>query len=68
MYTRNRHQLGLTLLYRQRQVTKNNTPFSLAQKMLPRELLQELRMEPVKKLKRQKRKRMETVNEEEGED
>jgi hypothetical protein len=36
--------------------------------MLPRELLQELRMEPVKKLKRQKRKRMETVNEEEGED
>jgi hypothetical protein len=36
--------------------------------MLPRELLQELRMEPVPKLKRQKRKRMETVEEEEDVD
>ncbi|KAF2648673.1 hypothetical protein K491DRAFT_708573 [Lophiostoma macrostomum CBS 122681] len=58
----------VALMKRQRQVTKNNTSFSLAQKMLPRELLQELRMEPVKKLKRQKRKRMETINEDEDED
>jgi hypothetical protein len=52
---------------RQRLLTKNTTSFSLAEKMLPRELLQELRMEPVK-LKRQKRKRMEPIEEEEEEE
>jgi hypothetical protein len=36
--------------------------------MLPRELLQELRMQPIGKLKRGKRKRMETVHEEEEEE
>lgn len=53
--------------YRQRQITDNSTVFSLAQKMLPRELLQELRMHPMQKLKKgdRKRKRMETIAEEE---
>ncbi|KAF2021599.1 hypothetical protein BU24DRAFT_487988 [Aaosphaeria arxii CBS 175.79] len=51
----------IALMKRQRQITNNTTSFSLAQKMLPRELLQELRMEPVQKAKRAKRKRMQTV-------
>jgi histone H3/H4 len=50
---------------RTRKTTNNSTPFSLAQKMLPRELLQQLRMEPPKKLRGQKRKRLNTVQEEE---
>ncbi|KAF2476262.1 uncharacterized protein BDR25DRAFT_339343 [Lindgomyces ingoldianus] len=59
----------IALMKRQRQITATNTCFSLAQKMLPRELLQELRMEPLPKLKggRQKRKRMETIEEEDRE-
>ncbi|KAH6630291.1 centromere kinetochore component CENP-T-domain-containing protein [Chaetomium sp. MPI-SDFR-AT-0129] len=36
----------LTLMKRQRQVNPNTTPFALAQRHLPRELLQELRMPP----------------------
>ncbi|KAJ4988934.1 hypothetical protein SVAN01_05558 [Stagonosporopsis vannaccii] len=44
--------------------SSNATSFSLAQKMLPRELLQQLRMEPQPKLKSQKRKRLPTVQEE----
>ncbi|KAH8601953.1 centromere kinetochore component CENP-T-domain-containing protein [Bisporella sp. PMI_857] len=35
----------ITLMRRQRQTNATTTPFSLAQKFLPRELLQELRME-----------------------
>jgi hypothetical protein len=50
---------------RTRKTTNNSTPFSLAQKMLPRELLQQLRMEPPKKLRSHKRKRLNTVQEEE---
>jgi histone H3/H4 len=38
--------------YRQRQINAATTPFSLAQKFLPRELLQELRMAPPTKVKR----------------
>ncbi|KAI9716087.1 MAG: hypothetical protein M1812_005514 [Candelaria pacifica] len=39
----------ITLMKRQRQVTNNTTPFSLAQRFLPRELLQDLRIyTPVK--------------------
>jgi hypothetical protein len=53
---------------RTRQITSNSTAFSLAQKLLPRELLQQLRMEPLPKLKRQKRKRTETVQEDDEED
>jgi histone H3/H4 len=60
--------IELTSPARQRLITKNTTAFSLAQKMLPRELLQELRMQPVGKLKRQKRKRMEAIPEEEEEE
>ncbi|KAG9231674.1 centromere kinetochore component CENP-T-domain-containing protein [Amylocarpus encephaloides] len=41
----------VTLMARQRQTNATTTPFSLAQKHLPRELLQELRMVPPPKLK-----------------
>jgi histone H3/H4 len=58
----------LTMLSRTRQITNNSTAFSLAQNLLPRELLQQLRMEPLPKLRRQKRKRMETIREDEEDD
>lgn len=50
---------------RTRKTSSNTSSFSLAQKLLPRELLQQLRMEPQPKLKGQKRKRLATVQEEE---
>lgn len=50
--------------HRTRKTSSNTTSFSLAQKMLPRELLQQLRMEPQPKIKGQKRKRMATIQEE----
>jgi len=53
-----------TNLYRQRQLNNNTTTFSLAQKFLPRELLQEIRMAPPAKAKKRKRPRMETIEEE----
>ena len=56
---------GLLTAFRTRKTTSTSTPFSLAQKMLPRELLQQLRMEPPVKLKGQKRKRMNPIQEEE---
>jgi histone H3/H4 len=49
---------------RTRKTTDNSTSFSLAQKMLPRELLQQLRMEQPVKLKGQKRKRLNAIQEE----
>jgi histone H3/H4 len=57
--------LSTMLIYtpRQRQTNLTTTPFSLAQKLLPRELLQELRMVPPAKLKRGRQ--LERVNEEE---
>lgn len=54
----------LTRRCRTRKTTANSTTFSLAQKMLPRELLQQLRMEPPQKLRGQKRKRLNTIQEE----
>ncbi|KAI9050345.1 hypothetical protein LZ554_005511 [Drepanopeziza brunnea f. sp. 'monogermtubi'] len=42
----------VTLMARQRQTNATTTPFSLAQRYLPRELLQELRMVPPPKLKK----------------
>lgn len=42
----------ITLMKRQRQINPTTTPFSLAQRFLPRELLQELRMAPPSKLNR----------------
>jgi len=42
----------VTLMARQRQTNATTTPFSLAQRYLPRELLQDLRMVPPSKLKR----------------
>jgi hypothetical protein len=56
---------GLADACRTRKTTNNNTAFSLAQKLLPRELLQQLRMEPPRKLKSQKRKRVPATQEEE---
>lgn len=53
------------VICRTRKTTNSSTSFSLAQKMLPRELLQQLRMEPPKKLRGQKRKRLNTIQEEE---
>ncbi|KAJ4310531.1 hypothetical protein N0V94_008387 [Neodidymelliopsis sp. IMI 364377] len=48
---------------RTRKTSSTTTSFSLAQKMLPRELLQQLRMQPQLRLKGQKRKRMPTIQE-----
>jgi hypothetical protein len=55
---------GLADVYRTRKTTNNSTAFSLAQKLLPRELVQQLRMEPPRKLKGQKRKRVPATQEE----
>jgi histone H3/H4 len=53
----------VTLMARQRQTNATTTPFSLAQRHLPRELLQELRMVPPAKF--QKGRHLERVVEEE---
>lgn len=53
---------------RQRQITPQNTTFSLAQRYLPRELLQEVRMPLVKKEKRSKRAKAALEAVEEGEE
>ncbi|KAF1838516.1 hypothetical protein BDW02DRAFT_541533 [Decorospora gaudefroyi] len=58
----------IALMKRTRKTTDNSTSFSLAQKMLPRELLQQLRMEPPIKLKGQKRKRLNPIQEEDDDD
>ncbi|ROW10371.1 hypothetical protein VMCG_02121 [Cytospora schulzeri] len=60
----------LTLMRRQRQVNATTTPFALAQRHLPRELLQELRMPPPAptKTKTKKRRRAPANPEEEDED
>ena len=52
-------------IYRQRQTNSSSTPFSLAQRYLPRELLQELRM-PVPQVP--KKRRRATQGEEEAEE
>ena len=58
----------MMLMRRQRLVGKGQTVFSLAQKFLSRELVGEIRMAPAKaKKKGKKRKRMETIAEEEEE-
>ncbi|XP_014552670.1 hypothetical protein COCVIDRAFT_109688 [Bipolaris victoriae FI3] len=58
----------IALMKRTRKTTDSSTSFSLAQKMLPRELVQQLRMQPPVKLKSQKRKRPEPVQEDDEED
>jgi hypothetical protein len=53
------------LVYRQRQISSGTTMFSLAQRHLPRELLQELRMpvpQPAKK-RDTKRRRIDDADE-----
>jgi len=59
----------LTLMKRQRQINATTTPFSLAQKHLPRELLQELRMPPppAASLKKRRRKPAAAATADEGE-
>ncbi|KAI9655841.1 MAG: hypothetical protein M1821_005276 [Bathelium mastoideum] len=57
----------ITLMRRQRLLNANTTPFSLAQKYLPRELLQSVRFGAPAKLKRRKRTRLSTIREDEAE-
>ncbi|KAJ6269439.1 centromere kinetochore component CENP-T-domain-containing protein [Bipolaris maydis] len=58
----------IALMKRTRKTTESSTSFSLAQKMLPRELVQQLRMQPPVKLKSQKRKRPEPMQEDDEEE
>ncbi|USP82798.1 hypothetical protein yc1106_10072 [Curvularia clavata] len=58
----------IALMKRTRKTNDNTTSFSLAQKMLPRELLQQLRMEPPIKLRGEKRKRLRPIQEDDDED
>ncbi|RFU28135.1 hypothetical protein B7463_g8192, partial [Scytalidium lignicola] len=53
----------MTLMSRQRQINPNATPFSLAQRYLPPELLQELRVAPSSRVKRSRQ--LERLDEEE---
>ncbi|KAH6648706.1 centromere kinetochore component CENP-T-domain-containing protein [Truncatella angustata] len=57
----------ITLMRRQRQIGASVTPFSLAQRYLPRELLQELRM-PVPPPTKAPRKKSSNIDAEEDED
>ena len=58
----------VTLMKRQRLVTANITPFSLAQRKLPSELLQAVRMMPPGPPPKPRRKRLETIGEEDSGD
>ncbi|KAF2090338.1 hypothetical protein K490DRAFT_54728 [Saccharata proteae CBS 121410] len=57
----------VTLMHRQRQINATTTPFSLAQRNLPRELLQEIRMPPAPKSRSRKRNRLAAIEEDEEE-
>ncbi|KAI0125071.1 centromere kinetochore component CENP-T-domain-containing protein [Xylariales sp. AK1849] len=57
----------ITLMRRQRQTSSSTTPFALAQRHLPRELLQELRM-PVPPPTKAPRKKSRNINVEEDEE
>jgi centromere kinetochore component T (CENP-T) len=59
--------MQLTPLFRQRQLNDHSTIFSVAQKFLPAELLQNVKMAPAPKL-RGKKRRLETVPEGEEEE
>jgi Centromere kinetochore component CENP-T histone fold len=56
--------LGFTDKYRQRQINDHSTVFSVAQKHLPGELLQAVRMPPAP-VQGKKRKRLAAIAEEE---
>ncbi|KAI9848525.1 MAG: hypothetical protein M1837_007194 [Sclerophora amabilis] len=58
----------ITLMKRQRQINATKTPFSLAQRHLPRELLQDVRMAPPPKLRKTSKRRLNTVMEETEDD
>ncbi|KAI9875237.1 MAG: hypothetical protein M1830_008719 [Pleopsidium flavum] len=54
----------ITLMKRQRQLNATTTPFSLAQRYLPRELLQDIRMAPSPKARTKKAQRLDPIVEE----
>ncbi|KAI9700914.1 MAG: hypothetical protein M1820_006675 [Bogoriella megaspora] len=54
----------IALMRRQRLLNANTTPFSLAHKHLPRELLQSIRLGPSAKSRRRKRTKLDTIQEE----
>ena len=60
-----RSNIPFSLVCRQRQITASVTPFSLAQRYLPRELVQDIRMDRVRKPQRMRRPRLDTIQEEE---
>ena len=52
------------IAFRQRQLNANTTPFSLAQRYLPRELIQDIRMAPPPRSRTRKAQRLDPVEEE----
>ncbi|KAI9819198.1 MAG: hypothetical protein M1827_007354 [Pycnora praestabilis] len=58
----------ITLMKRQRQINATTTPFSVAQKYLPRELLQEVRMAPPIKIRAMRQYLLPVVNEEDNQE
>ena len=57
-------QVWLLTARRQRQLNATTTPFSLAQRYLPRELLQDIRMAPPSKTRAKKVQRLDPIQEE----
>ncbi|KAB5560177.1 centromere kinetochore component CENP-T-domain-containing protein [Coniochaeta sp. 2T2.1] len=58
----------LLLMRRQRVVNSSTTPFSLAQRFLPRELLQEMRMPPPAPVKKSRARRARAGDDDDGEE
>ncbi|KAI9754442.1 MAG: Rho GTPase protein rac1 [Chaenotheca gracillima] len=58
----------ITLMKRQRQIDATKTPFSLAQRHLPRELLQDIRMAPPPPSRKASSRRLTTVAEQDEEE
>ena len=57
------------MIYRQRQINASATPFSLAQRYLPRELLQGIRMDyGLGKLSRVRKRKLESIREEDDDE
>ena len=62
-----KYRFSFLTIFRTRKTTNNNNPFSIAQKMLPRELLQQLRKEPPVKLRGPRRRHLNSTEEDEEE-
>lgn len=58
-----KQQLTLDITCRQRQINAKTTPFSLAQRYLPRELLQQIRIPPTEKPRKRRKQTLEDVEE-----